>query len=201
MPTPTTAPLVAVRDELRQHVANLADQQPWEHKAMFERLLDALNTHVPDHQAASTADLISRVDPTIAVDRALNAEDRIRFMARLVGPWQGAQPADYLDEANNADAHAAAVDDWFAGLNKDSGKFLPAQLAAAYGIPEVLASGLLNTAVVACIVLDRLDRAGGAQAPVELAGRAALYVRGIADALGVQPPEPAGPDDQLDSLI
>jgi hypothetical protein len=131
-------------------------------------------------------DLADRVDPAVAVDRALPAEDRVRFMARLTGPWHGAQPADYLDDAINNDAHTGAVEDWFAGVNQGSEKYLPAQIAVAYGIPEPLAARLLHTAVVACIVTDQIDRAGGAQAPIDLAGRAALYTRGIADTLGIE---------------
>jgi hypothetical protein len=37
--------LTVVRDELREHVANLADMQPWGNRAMFERLLAVLNVN------------------------------------------------------------------------------------------------------------------------------------------------------------
>ena len=36
--------LVGHRDALRHHMATLADQQPWDNRAMFERLLAALET-------------------------------------------------------------------------------------------------------------------------------------------------------------
>lgn len=34
--------LAAVRDELRDHMANLSDKQPWDNRAMFDRVLTAL---------------------------------------------------------------------------------------------------------------------------------------------------------------
>lgn len=35
--------LVRTRDNLRDHVENLADKQPWDNKAMFAEVLDTLN--------------------------------------------------------------------------------------------------------------------------------------------------------------
>lgn len=36
--------LIDIRDELRAHVADLDDKQPWENRSMFQRLLAALET-------------------------------------------------------------------------------------------------------------------------------------------------------------
>lgn len=37
--------LTKVRDELREHMANIGDKQPWDNKAMFDRVLAALEAN------------------------------------------------------------------------------------------------------------------------------------------------------------
>jgi hypothetical protein len=148
-----------------------------------ETLITELTGHRPKPKPV---DLSDRIDPTIAVDRALTAENRALFSSLLAGPWQGAQPADYLDEAINTDTYAGSVEQWWSSQQATTTEYLAGRIATEYDLPEVLADRLLHTAVVACIVLGWLDKLGSGEAAVELAGRAALYARGMADALGIE---------------
>lgn len=43
-PAASPSTLTTVRDELRDHMANLSDKQPWDNKAMFRRVLAALES-------------------------------------------------------------------------------------------------------------------------------------------------------------
>jgi hypothetical protein len=43
--------LDAIRDELREHVANLGDKQPWDNRVMFDRVLAALEAHAGTSKA------------------------------------------------------------------------------------------------------------------------------------------------------
>lgn len=128
-------------------------------------------------------DLTERIDPALAVDRALTGEDRTRLTERvLVGPMSGAEPADWISEADNADAYLDIVEPWL----RQRGEKRRDTLAARHELPTRLTHRIYVSALYACIGAGTADpNAPGAV--YVLADRAALWARGYADALGWYP--------------
>lgn len=133
--------------------------------------------------------LTERVDPALAVDRALNDRERRLLHDRtLVGPYRGAQPADWISEADNADAHLDVVEPWcerYSDLAVNS-------VRSEHPLPDRLLRRLVVSALYARIGI----RHGIPDVPqvTDLAHRAALWARGYAEAAGWHPPE--APDGQ-----
>lgn len=120
-------------------------------------------------------------DPAIAVDRALDAAERAAFMERLAGPWEGAQPADYIDEALNADVHAAEVEAFWASTHGFD--FHAGMLADDMGVPADVARAILSAASVACVAIGQLGKWGN---PYSLGYRAGKWARGYLAATGAE---------------
>lgn len=125
-------------------------------------------------------------DPTLAVDRALNAKEREGFTQMLVGQYDGAQPADWIAEASNADAYGELVEAWFGRF----GTPCIQQVARDSGLPQSAAFDLLNAVVYAAVGTGVLNETNFLLAAVsdtyviDLAERAALWARGYAEASG-----------------
>jgi hypothetical protein len=126
-------------------------------------------------------------DPALAVDRALNAKERQAFTeAVLVGPHDGAYPADWIDEAMNADAFIELTEAWWERF----GTPCIQQVAANSGLPQQAAYGLIGAALYAGIGSRVLNENNFLLADVsdtyvvDLAERAALWARGYAEHAG-----------------
>jgi hypothetical protein len=124
----------------------------------------------------------------LAVDKALTPSDREVFMARLVGRWQGAQPADYIDQMYNADAELAHTEPWWETQGDDA----RAAVVKRTGLDKDQATVLLGLVLCAHLTVVRrpltelwqpID-----QVPlVEHAERAAMWLAGYAYATGRDP--------------
>jgi hypothetical protein len=134
-------------------------------------------------------ELSRRVDPAIAVDRALNAAERGVFLTHyLVGGYEGAAIADWIDEARNADHFAGQLDRWWQRAGDDTAAYL----MTLYELPELLTRGLLSAALYAVFAitsaaLEAQRASRGCRGHVEIASGAALWARGYAEALGWEP--------------
>lgn len=135
---------------------------------------------------AMTSDqLAERVDPAIAVERALTAREEGVFLEHvLVGGFQGARPADWLDEADNADAYCGEIDAWW----EESGDTALAYLLTLHELPERLTRRILATALTASIAITRAGQVGAwRRTHIEIASGACLFARGYGEALGWTP--------------
>lgn len=140
--------------------------------------------------------LTERIDPALAVDRALNAAERAAFFEyRLVGQYDGAQPADWIAEAQNADAFLEHTEPWW----ENHGDRAVAYLMALHELPETLTRRLLSAALystfgISSATLGHEDHTVGERrrrTHIEIASGAALWARGYAEALGWTPPGPS----------
>jgi hypothetical protein len=141
--------------------------------------------------------LIDRIDPALAVDRALNAAERAAFFGYcLTGRWDGAQPADWISEADNADAYLDIIEPWW----ERYGDKALAYMLTLYELPEALTRRLLTSALYATCAITSATL-GHEDAPavgdmarrrthIEIACGAALWARGYAEALGWAPSYP-----------
>lgn len=133
--------------------------------------------------------LFDRIDPALAVDRALTAAERTAFLEFcLVGQFDGAQPADWIAEAQNGDAYAEHIDRWW----RQSGDLVVAYLTARHELPEPVTRALLSASLYAVFGIASATigpdlAAQGRRTYIELASGAALWVRGQAEAYGWQP--------------
>jgi hypothetical protein len=134
-------------------------------------------------------------DTTLAVDEALSGDERQLFTAVvLVGRYQGAEPADWIADAANADAFLDMVEPWWDRF----GQACVAQIVDRYDLPPGVAKRLVGAALYAGIATNIIH--GGNYLLIhvadvyvlDLAGRAALRARQAIDASGWVAPPPAG---------
>jgi hypothetical protein len=129
-------------------------------------------------------------DTTIAVDRALEPREREALtQAVLVGRHAGAEPADWIDDADNCDAYLHLIEPWFERF----GDAVTAEVAARHQLPPRLTRNLVGHALYAGIgagiitsnnfLLGEVSDAYVA----DLAGRAGLWVRGYIERAGWTP--------------
>jgi len=137
----------------------------------------------------SAADeIFERIDAVLAVDRALNmAEEGVFLEHLLVGSYEGARPADWIGDAEDADVFQAEIGSWW----EEYGDKALAVLMAVHELPEPLVRRLLNAALVAMFATAGKLPTDRRETHIELAGRAALWARGYAEALGWAPPRRA----------
>ncbi len=128
--------------------------------------------------------LCQRIDPAIAVERALTAKEQGAFLDHvLVGPVNGAKTADWLDAADDADAYTPEVEAWWA----EGGDKAVDYLLVQFELPVSLTRRLLTHALRVALAIRGVDLGAGRRTHIEIAFAAALYVRRYADALGWEP--------------
>ncbi len=166
------------------------DSLIWSHRGFQEmdRARRAAMGEAADRAAttlgASGDAVANGVDPALAVDRALNDTERDRFRTRvLAGPYDGMEPADWLDEAMNADAYEQQIGQWWDAL----GDMTVAAIRDQHGLPEKLTRGLVHAAAYAHhAIRDTADPDGLdlPRATEKIAAAAALWARGYAEGRG-----------------
>lgn len=136
------------------------------------------------------AALTACIDPALAVDRALTAAERTAFLEFvLIGPYEGAQPADWLYEADNSGAYAEHIGPWW----EQHGDKALAYLQVLHELPEELARRLLGCALRATFAIASATLGERRRTHIEIASGAALWARGYGEALGWTPhPAPYG---------
>jgi hypothetical protein len=115
---------------------------------------------------------IPGVDPALAVDHALTVPERARFRRVLVGGFAGARPADWIDEADNNDAHLDRVEPWLSLWDRD----VTPTLADDYQIPEEYARRLVVCALYANLAMTGTQQVPRKEPVQQLAYRAAAWV-------------------------
>ncbi len=136
--------------------------------------------------------LAERIDPALAVDRALTAAERAAFLGFvLVGQYDGAQPADWLDEADNADAYAEPIERWWTQHGQKAVDYL----RVLHELPVPLLHRLLGTALRATFAMASATLGEPRRTHIEIASGAALWARGYAEALGWTPTYEPPPRD------
>ncbi len=131
--------------------------------------------------------LVDRIDPSLAVDRILTPAERHGFKQFcLVGRFDGAQPADWIDEAMNADAYAEHIDPWW----KAFGDQFMSELTHRHPLPEPLLRKLLGAAMYAVYGLASAYLGRPRRTAMELASDAALWTAGYAERCGWERPDP-----------
>lgn len=135
------------------------------------------------HEAVCPA-LFERIDPALAVDRALTAAERVAFFEHLlVGQFDGAQPADWISQAQDADAYLSQIEPWWAQY----GDKHIAYLMTMFELPEQMTHKLLSAALYVTFGLSSATLAQPRRTHSEIASGAALWARGYAEALGWTP--------------
>lgn len=136
------------------------------------------------------AELIGRIDASIAVQRALTAAEEGAFRQFvLVGQFDGATIADWISIARDADAFIAVTEKWW----RRAGDAAVAYLAARHELPEDLIRDLLGAALYAtcgyasATLAEEPWSTTVRRTHIEIASGAALWVRGYAEALGWEP--------------
>jgi hypothetical protein len=134
--------------------------------------------------AITSEELTVRIDPALAVDRALTAAERSAFLQFvLIGSYDGAQPADWLDEADNSDAYGEHIDRWW----EQHGDKAVAYLQVLHELPEALTRRLLGSALRATFAIASATLGERRRTHIEIASGAALWARGYGEALGWAP--------------
>lgn len=133
--------------------------------------------------AAVAADrLYDRLPIALAVEHALTPAEQAAFTdLALVGGYDGAAIADWIEHAADQDAHLAEIEAWSVA----NGDAAIDDLVARYRLPERVAAGLAVRAVYATIVLGRSDL-DVARGPHPIARDAALWLRGYAYGRGIE---------------
>lgn len=139
--------------------------------------------------ASPPPDPLQHLDPDIAVDRALRPADRALFTEQILkGRYAGAQPADWISEAHNADHAIELVGDWW----RLHGEPVTAAVADVSGLPPELVRRIVVSALYAMIGAGRVRPGISISHLVHrLAERASLWARGYAEATGWSPDTPA----------
>jgi hypothetical protein len=83
----------------------------------------------------------------LAIDRSLSPSVRVKFERKLTGPWQGAQPADYIDDARNTDAYVHVTEPWWSTHGNDAVIYI----TSVTDLPDRDAIALLSCALIALI--------------------------------------------------
>lgn len=123
---------------------------------------------------------------SLAVDRALNLEERRVFHeCYLSGSYNGAQPADWIEQARENDAHLDRVEPWW----DNHGDKAVAEMVAQLGLPEDTVRSLLNAALYATIAVNGAIPEDRRRAVAELATAAGLWTLGYAERTGFRPAE------------
>jgi len=134
--------------------------------------------------------LTNRIDAHLAVDRALTRAERTAFRDKvLTGSYGDAEPADWMAEAAERDAHLDIIEPWMAV----HGAHATATLHARYGLPEPLIQRVLVSSIYATIALAGAELGGPHRLAVQIAGDALLWAGGFAERCGWTPgarPEP-----------
>jgi DNA-binding CsgD family transcriptional regulator len=136
---------------------------------------------VPKLEMTVTAEsLTGRVCAAGAVERALSSEQRITMFEQvLVARWDGAAPADWIEEAADADAYPGIIGPWLEARGRKCAEVL----ACKHELPVRFAHTLYTHALYACVATGEADPTQ--PGPVyALAERAGLWARGYAEALG-----------------
>lgn len=132
----------------------------------------------------TSADLTGRIDPNLAVDRALTPTERLAFHRHaLTGQHAGAEPADWIDEVRDNDGFLHIVEPWW----ELHGPATLDLLMQRHKLPEPLSHNLLSCALYATIAIAQDPGASKPRLVIEIADGAALWARGYADALGWTP--------------
>lgn len=131
--------------------------------------------------------LTDRLSAELAVDQALNPVERAAFRKHiLVGPYDGAEPADWIAEAIDRDANLDIIEPWM----DEHGDKMAAVLRLCVPLPEEVATQILVAALHAKIVLGNvLPGTDHRRMAVEIAGDAMLWARGYAFGIGWTPEE------------
>jgi hypothetical protein len=134
---------------------------------------------------AADGDIFERIDAAVAVARALTAAEEGAFMQHLlVGRYEGARPADWITDAEQGDSFLTEVESWW----EKYGDKAMAYLMTLHQLPASLVRRLLNAAVYASLALDSTGLTTVQRRfQSEIAGGAALWARGYAEALGWVP--------------
>lgn len=136
------------------------------------------------------ATLTDRLDANLAVDQALNPVERSAFRKHLlVGPYDGAEPADWLTEAAERDAELDIIEPWMA----EHGDRMVAVLRERVPLPVPVTTQILLAAINAKIAMSVFI--GGTdhrRMAVEIAGDAMLWARGYAFGIGWNPADVPG---------
>lgn len=128
--------------------------------------------------------LEARIIPALAAERAMTVAERATFAAlHLAGQFNGAQVADWIDEALNCDAYLGPAEKWWA----QNGDAALAQLVDRHQLPERITQKTLYAALYATLALVGGDLNRPHRSTLALAHDAALWARGYADALGWYP--------------
>lgn len=132
--------------------------------------------------------IAERIDPFLAVDRALTAAEREVFLADvLVGQFQGAQPADWIAEADNSDAYLPQIESWWFHYGDKN----MAYFRTMFELPEALLRRIITASLYAMIAVTASSKPGlHRRTHVEIAAGAALWARGYAEALDWTPTYP-----------
>lgn len=135
-------------------------------------------------------ELTRRIDPSIAVERALNAAERQAFMEyQLVGFADGMKIADWISATADADKYLEIVEKWW----RQSGGATVAYLMMLHELPEQLIRGLLGAALYAVCGIGTVTitpepwTVDGRRTHIDIASGAALYARGYGEAIGWEP--------------
>jgi hypothetical protein len=139
-------------------------------------------TFTPDPAAVAADRLYDQLPAALAVEHALTPDERAAFAAQaLVGQYDGAAIADWIEDAADRDGYLGQIEAWSVA----SGDAAIADLVARYGLPERVAAGLAVRAVYATIVLEHADL-DVARGPHPIARDAALWLLGYAYARGIE---------------
>ena len=122
---------------------------------------------------------IERHDAALALDKSLTPAARALFEKRvLVGQLQGAQPADWLDMADNYDAHLDLWEPWMERHAEDATR----RLMQITGLGEDDAKRLLGLALYVHIATEppvAWPKSPSAQDVADTAERAAMWLAGL----------------------
>jgi hypothetical protein len=139
--------------------------------------------------------LTDRISHELAIDRALTAAERAAFRAyALVDQFAGAEPADWISEAYQRDAHLDIIEPW---MDEHADRVV-AELRERHGLPDRMLRLLLVHALDATIAIASADLGERRRTHVEIASDAALWARGYAERCGWNPPEEVTPADGIE---
>lgn len=136
----------------------------------------------------SVGDLLDQVNAHVAVDRALDAFEEGMFLTHLlVGPFDGARPADWLDHAAEGDEYDYQISTWWFLRGEPTVNYLQLRLQ----LPEILCRRILRAAALATFaVAGHTPPKNNLDIP-QLAVAAGLWARGYAEGLGWGPQGPS----------
>lgn len=128
--------------------------------------------------------LTERIDPSLAVDRALTVAEALAFRQHaLAGVYAGAEPSDWISYAIQSDANLDIVEPWMA---RHADEYIAA-LRERHALPDRLTRRIIVAALYASIPLGRAELGEHRRSVIQLAGDAMLWARGYAERCGWTP--------------